>query len=608
MTHSPATCNQCAGARICLSGFVMDVEACHLISDRESIVLGSDLRCDLTVVDPLVPARALRLRHIKRHTGPKQACDAHWEVEANRGVRFCLNGELTQRARLRFGDELAIGCHRLIFSEYSDPARNRRGNVSVDDLCRHLIATRNVPAAFLAGCPSHLDRRRTRTALKVGGVLAAVLLLLLLVVPQEPTFQPVQPPMEVVMLAEVAQTPSPADVRSLREVERRQIEAPADEREVSDLEAPPDEIAPDPLEPLAQNTSAPRSAPTMPDELTRDEAPALAPIEPAVTTASLAFDRQPQRLETSAPRRRLTPTEAENPRVQRELGRVNVEIEQVPTATTGAVQHAPQLARTAEAPRAEDLAPTAQEQAQMLDAMRPSPLDFEMHRGTRIPVARMAETLEPMAIVEDADEGFELDGVVSEAEMAASWKSGQFRLHGPGDPPPHADPPTQCYVSRVEKDGREYLYVAFVNTDPNLSQLQLNRQHIWHDDSIEIFLDTNFNRRDYYHMIVNAQGRFHARHVPTPEHGINNAGSPWRVNPQIKTTINREAGQWTAEILIPFDQLGGAPAEGTRWAVNFTRSFRGQQHPNHVYQNWFLVYDGQTTNYHNPQLYGVFQW
>ena len=59
--------------------------------------------------------------------------------------------------------------------------------------------------------------------------------------------------------------------------------------------------------------------------------------------------------------------------------------------------------------------------------------------------------------------------------------------------------------------------------------------------------------------------------------------------------------------MVPFSSLGGKPPKGARWAVNFTRAFRGQSNPDSVYQNWFLVYKDDT-NYHHPELYGVFEW
>ena len=85
-----------------------------------------------------------------------------------------------------------------------------------------------------------------------------------------------------------------------------------------------------------------------------------------------------------------------------------------------------------------------------------------------------------------------------------------------------------------------------------------------------------------------------------------NRAQAWDSGATVRTSIAREPGQWACEILIPFDRLGGVPAKGTRWAVNFARNFRGQIEDWQL-QSWFAVYD-QSRNFHHPSLFGIFQW
>ena len=241
--------------------------------------------------------------------------------------------------------------------------------------------------------------------------------------------------------------------------------------------------------------------------------------------------------------------------------------------------------------------------------MKASPLQFTEYRGHRIPVARMAEALSTLTIA-DGSQGHILDGSVSTSEVATSWKSGRFRVHGPGTPP-SAEPATQCYVGKTKVTGRDFLYIGFVCTDPNIDQLVLTHGGglgVERDDSIEIFLDTQNSRQSYHHILINARGAQAAFFCPSAEKGINGQGTPWDPGAQIKTNINRELKQWTCEILIPFDRLGGVPPKGSRWPVNFSRNFRGQAHPQQVLSSWFLVYEGNSVNYHHPRLFGLFEW
>jgi hypothetical protein len=243
----------------------------------------------------------------------------------------------------------------------------------------------------------------------------------------------------------------------------------------------------------------------------------------------------------------------------------------------------------------------------MLSKYQPSPLQFETYKGARIPIARLPEKLTELS-VPAAPQGIAFDGVVSDEEIAISWKSGQFRLHGPGNPPPPGEPATYCYVGKTTDAGKECLYVSFNCMDADVSRMITGKPEVWDNDSVEVFLDTTFARRSYNHLIVDTQGRYQARFVPDGTAGIENRGSPWDAAPRIKTMINRDAKRWTCEILIPFDRLGGVPAKGQRWGVNFTRAFRGQTNPGSILQNWFLVYDDKWWNYHHPDRFGVFQW
>ena len=72
--------------RVRLTGRVAGVQACELVADRDNLLIGSSLACDLTVADPLLPARAFRLQRRKCHAGTERNCQCQWTLEALPGA------------------------------------------------------------------------------------------------------------------------------------------------------------------------------------------------------------------------------------------------------------------------------------------------------------------------------------------------------------------------------------------------------------------------------------------------------------------------------------------------------------------------------------------
>lgn len=595
--------------RVQIIGTVAGIQACQLLSDHEEIVVGSGLDCDLVVADPLVPRRAFRLRCEKSHHGMHEPCDCRWVIEAVGAARVCLNGRLTRRDRITFGDVIGIGCHRLAFDQVA-PTRNAHGNVQVEDLCSALTGGVDPPEGYLSACASRAARSRTRRAMRLAGAVALVLLLLALLLHRDEAMtESVAAPMEVAMIGPVR--PAPDAVRSLEQVERRTVREPTspEAADMEELSAPP--IEGGRAEPLAMRPTMDPSVPS-PARLETaavDVGPSddRAPLTERVRE-SLAVRRDVEKLQSSAPRRRLTQAEAAQPAMAALLGRSG-ELE-IPAESTPASYRRYKLKPAGPAPvpsrRLDTGGPT---QLEALERYGMSELAFETHRGKRIPVARVPDKLETLAVDPSAGE-IKMDGKITDVEVAASWKSGQFRLHGPGNPP-KGKPPTFCYVARTEIDGKTYLYISFTCMDPDVSKLVTGNARrggdkIVLDDSVEIFLDVDFDRTDYHQLIVNAKGDVWSGYFPKPGEMGPGPHRPWKSAARAKATINREAKRWVCEVLVPFDRLGGVPKKGDRWAVNFCRNFRGQTDDEHL-QTWFLVYDGHR-NFHNPELFGVFQW
>jgi len=679
-----------APERVQLRGTVAGATACELVADTDEIVVGAAAACDLPVVDPLMPARAFRLRRVKCHAEAAEACRCHWVLEAAPGARVYVNQQLTRRERLRFGDIVESACHRFVFDRTPDDvARNRRLHQNVADLCARLLVDHPAPAGFIKNGPLYGYIGRRRKALSAAGLVAAFLLMLALFVPQKEQLDVIAPPLEV----QVAETPilSPDAVRSLQAVKRQAFEPtepppPAPELAEKPVTPPPDattrprlrdatEVAPPTFAEkrveLAKLEPLPTPAIDRPTEVrverntarlesaTREPRRAIAASSLATESARLT-EFQPEVTEEAPVRAAVAAVAATKPKLRDGVGEpqtwqlpilppapIRTEDATVrrqvaslsgstPPARRLSVSEAVQMAALSD-----DAAPSARPVSRptsgpvtraavrdvlaalpkpttdglkadpsatfdQLAAYRASPVNFESFKGLRVPVVRITETLEQ---IEAAAPGtVKLDGTISQEEIAVSWKSGRFHIHAPGQPPPEAEPPTYCYVGKSTADGKPCLYIAFTCVDPDVSKLVTGSPILVRDDTIEIFLDTNADRKDYFQFIVNSKGTWWGGYYPRPmiEGTIQTRPEAWDAGAMVKTTITREPGQWACEILIPFDRLGGVPAKGTRWAVNFARNFRGQV-ADWQLQSWFAVYD-KNRNYHHPSLFGIFQW
>jgi hypothetical protein len=117
-------------------------------------------------------------------------------------------------------------------------------------------------------------------------------------------------------------------------------------------------------------------------------------------------------------------------------------------------------------------------------------------------------------------------------------------------------------------------------------------------DAVELFIQPD-GTEDYGHMVFDFVGHLYDNH-----HGDEKAqGLGW--NPDWKVAIHRlEEGQWTAEVVIPFESLKPfatkPPASGTTWRANFCR---------------YSIHDSQVSNwsatfgkFHQTQRFGFLKF
>jgi hypothetical protein len=109
----------------------------------------------------------------------------------------------------------------------------------------------------------------------------------------------------------------------------------------------------------------------------------------------------------------------------------------------------------------------------------------------------------------------------------------------------------------------------------------------WTDDAVEVFLQPDINRLDYFQLVGNSAGAFY-----DSEKQDGSWNGPW----VYRATVSQ--GKWEAEMSIPFKAIGmTAPAEGTVMGINFCRD---QQNPTVQASCWSPA----STSFHDPNIFG----
>jgi len=121
---------------------------------------------------------------------------------------------------------------------------------------------------------------------------------------------------------------------------------------------------------------------------------------------------------------------------------------------------------------------------------------------------------------------------------------------------------------RVMAD-KEKMYIFIVCEEPFMNRLKCasvkHDGEVWNDDSIEVFIDTRYDRTSYFHFIVNAAGV-----------GLDGKWGPmaqkteW--NGQWEKAVSRDTGSWQVELAIPFSTLEFVPVDGYVCGFNVTRN------------------------------------
>ena len=144
---------------------------------------------------------------------------------------------------------------------------------------------------------------------------------------------------------------------------------------------------------------------------------------------------------------------------------------------------------------------------------------------------------------------------------------GKASVLRPMDPRGRAKPATRFFVGHTE----DHLWVFAVCEEPSMATLKerlpKGKGKVWRDDSVEFFLDSNFDQRTYYQFIANSAGNALVYHV--------------RANPAGKTTseevsaqgwrfaVHKEAKRWCLELLVPLSVVKARPG---LWGIGLVRN------------------------------------
>ena len=139
-----------------------------------------------------------------------------------------------------------------------------------------------------------------------------------------------------------------------------------------------------------------------------------------------------------------------------------------------------------------------------------------------------------------------LDGIFSEEERSASTSIGPF-MERRGDAPPSAD--VQVMVHS------DLLYIAAIVDAPDANcDAIINNDYLEDRDHLTVLVDGNTDTPEYARFVIDCSGRISQRRVQNKIQ---------RYPADVQASVKRAAGGWTAEIVVPLDELEPALARRT---------------------------------------------
>jgi len=175
-----------------------------------------------------------------------------------------------------------------------------------------------------------------------------------------------------------------------------------------------------------------------------------------------------------------------------------------------------------------------------------------------------------------------IDGKIDDAIWQLSKPAGYFKTKDGKDLSVQTD-------TRFAYDN-ENLYIAFKCYEPNMpfikTEITETDGPVWEDDSIEVFIDTDLDRKTYYQLITNSAGVIYD-------------GKEYDKKISLDATVatSKEKGVWNVEIAIPWESMNiKKPKLGQKMGVAVVRT---RQKPKEV-QQCPALYGSN----HQPDMFG----
>jgi Carbohydrate family 9 binding domain-like len=115
--------------------------------------------------------------------------------------------------------------------------------------------------------------------------------------------------------------------------------------------------------------------------------------------------------------------------------------------------------------------------------------------------------------------------------------------------------------------GRDAFYVAVEATEPRMDLLVAKAKGqdsagVFGDDSIEVFIDSKFDKMNYYQFAANTAGAT----IEGQFYNFTLYNEPWECR------VQTGKDSWVAEVRIPFTSVKANPRPGSTWGVNVYRT------------------------------------
>lgn len=161
----------------------------------------------------------------------------------------------------------------------------------------------------------------------------------------------------------------------------------------------------------------------------------------------------------------------------------------------------------------------------------------------------------------------QLDGSLDEDLWAKATRFDRFLLTG-GLAGESTKAPTQALLAY----DREFIYVAFICAEPDLASLKknitVNNSTVYRDDCVELMIDSDRNRGDFYHLIVNPLG-----HYAVLFHTQSGMVSSLVPEFRCQTGVKLEQDRWIVEMAIPYSSITLDRVKNSM-AINLARTRR----------------------------------